>query len=130
MAYLSLSECHINWPTLATCTNQCCFVSIDDIIKYSRNVVEHLYHLRLVFERLSEAGMKTKLDDGKQNSMTYSSESEDSEHSLAGGVIQYIYYIFSILVFSLHAVEGYIRHIRAEFYSILFSYFIFFYCNL
>ena len=63
--------------------------------------------------------MKIKPDDGKQNSMTYSSKSEDSEHSLAGGVIQYIYYIFSILVSSLHAVEAYIRHIRAEFHSIL-----------
>ena len=63
--------------------------------------------------------MKIKPDDGKQNSMTYSSESEDLEHSLAGGVIQYIYYIFSILVSSLHAVEAYIRHIRAEFYFIL-----------
>ena len=71
-----------------------------------------------------------KPDDDKQKSMTYSSEFEDSEHSLAGGVIQYIYYIFSILVFSLHAVEAYIRHIRAEFYSILFNYFIFFYCSL
>ena len=85
---------------------------------YSRNAVDHIYHLRLVSERLSEAGMKIKPDDGKQNSMTYSSESEDSEHSLAGGVIQYIYYIFSILVSSLHAVEAYIRHIRAEFYFI------------
>ena len=76
--------------------------------------------------------MKIKQGDGKQNSMTYSSESEDSEHGLAGGVIQYIYYIFSIglLVSSLHAVEAYIRHKRAEFYSILFYYFIFFYCNL
>ena len=58
--------------------------------------------------------------------MTYSSESEASVHSLAGGVIQYIYYIFSILVSSLHVVEAYIRHIRAEFYSILFYYFFFF----
>ena len=66
--------------------------------------------LVLVSERLSEAGMKIKPDDGKQNSLTYSSESEDSEHSLAGGVIQYIYYIFSILVSSLHAVEAYIRN--------------------
>ena len=87
---------------------------------YSRNAVEHINHLRLVSERLSEAGMKTKPGDGKQNSMTYSSESEDSEHSLAGGVIQYIYYIFSILVSSLHAVEAYIRNISAEFYSIFF----------
>ena len=68
--------------------------------------------------------MKIKPDDGKKNSMTYSTESEDSE--LAGGVIQYIYYIFRILVSSLHAMEAYIRHIRAEFYSILFYYFIFF----
>ena len=81
---------------------------------------------RLVSERLNEAGMKIKPDDVKQNSMTYSSESEDSEHSLVGGVIQYIYYFFSILVFSLHAVEAYIRHIRAELYSFLFYYFIFF----
>ena len=76
--------------------------------------------------------MKIKPNDGKQ---TYSLESEDSEHSLAGGVIQYIYYIFSILVSSLHAVEAYIRFIHAEFYSILFYhlyllFFIFFYCNL
>ena len=89
------------------------------------------HHPRLISERLSEAGMKIKPDDGKQKSMTYSSESDDSEHSLAGGVIQYIYYIFSILVSSLHAVEAYIRHIHAEFYSILFYYcIIFFYCNL
>ena len=54
--------------------------------------------------------MKIKPDDGKQKSMTYLSESEDSEHSLAGGVIQYICYIFSILVSSLHAVKAYIRH--------------------
>ena len=88
------------------------------MIIYSRNAVEHIYHLRLVSEKLSEAGMKIKPDDGKQKSMTYSSESEDSEHILAGGVIQYIYYIFSILVSSLHAVEAYRRHTRAEFYSI------------
>ena len=112
--------------TVATRTDECCFVSIDDIIIYSKNAVEHIYHLRLVSERLSVAGMKIKPDDGKQNSMAYSLESEDSEHSLAGGVIQYRYYIFSILVSSLHAVEAYIRHIRAEFYSILFYYFIFF----
>ena len=104
--------------------DKCCFVSIDDIIIYSRNAVEHIYHLRLVSERLSKAGMKIKPDDGKQKSMTYLSESEDSEHSLAGGVIQYIYYIFSILVSSLHAVEAYIRHIRAEFYFILFYFII------
>ena len=113
--------------------DQCCFVYIDDIILYSINAFEHIYHLRLVSERLSESGMKIKPDDGEQNSMTYSSESEGSEHSLARGVIQYIYYIFSILVSSLHAVEAYIRHrpIRAEFYSILLFYFIlFFYCNL
>ena len=116
--------------TGATWIDQCCFVSIDDIIIYSRNAVEHFYHLRLVSERLNETGMKIKPDDVKQNSMTYLSESEDSEHSLAGGVIQYIYYIFSILVFSLHTVEAYIRHICAELCSILFYYFIFFYCNL
>ena len=68
--------------------------------------------------------MKIKPDDGKQKSMTYLSESEDTEHSLAGGVFQYIYYIFSILVSSLHAVEAYIRHIRAEFYFIILYFFI------
>ena len=57
--------------------------------------------------------------------MTYSSESEDSAHSLAEGVVQYIYFIFSILVSSLHALEAYIRHIRAEFYSILLFYIFF-----
>ena len=128
MANASVSS-YAPW-TGATWTDQCFFVSIDDIIIYSRNAVEHIYHLRLVSERLNEAGMKIKPDDVKQNSMTYSSESEDSEHSLAGGVIQYIYYVFSILVFSLHVVEAYIRHIRVEMYSILFYYFIFFYWNL
>ena len=49
--------------TGATWTDQCCFVSIDDIIIYSRHAVEHIYHLRLVSERLSEAGMKIKPDD-------------------------------------------------------------------
>ena len=77
-----------------------CFVYIDYLIIYSRNAAEHNYHLRLVTGRLSEAGIKIKPDDGKQKSMTYSSKSEDSEHSLAGGVIQYIYIIFSIPVFS------------------------------
>ena len=99
---------------------------LESAIICSRNAVEHIYHLRLVSERLSEAGMKIKPDDDKQKSMACSSESEDSENSLTGGVIQYIYYIFSIIVSPLHAVEAYIRHIRAEFYSILFYYFIFF----
>ena len=85
MANASASS-YASW-TGATWTDQCCFVSIDDIIIYSRNVVEHIYHLRLVSERLNEAGMKIKPDDVKQNSLTYSSESEDSEHSPAGGVI-------------------------------------------
>ena len=65
-------------------------------------------------ERLSETGMKIKPDNGKQKSMTNSSESEDSERSLAGGVIQNIFYIFSILVSSLYAAKAYIRHIHAE----------------
>ena len=133
LAYASASS-NAPWTgatwTGATWTDQCCFVSIDDIIIYSRNAFKHIYHLRLVSEKLSEAGMRIKPDDGKQKSMTYLSESEDLKHSLEGGVIQYIYYIFSNLVSSLHAVEAYIRHIRAEFYSILFYYFIFFYCNL
>ena len=126
---LANASASVNAPwTGATWTDQCCLVSIDDIIIYSRNAVEHIYHFRLVSKRLSEAGMNIKADDGKQKSMTYSSESEDSEHSLTGGSIhiQYIYYISSILFSSLHAVEPYIRHIRAEFYSILFCYFIFF----
>ena len=74
--------------TGATWTDQCCFVYIDDIIIYSRNAVELIYHLRLVSERLSKAGIKIKPADGKRKSMTYSSETEASKHSLAGGVIQ------------------------------------------
>ena len=74
--------------------------------------------------------MKIKPDDGIQNSMTYSLESEDSEHTLAGGVIQYIYYIFSIFVYSLHAVEAYIRHIRADVYSILFYFIIIYFSSV
>ena len=50
----------------ATWTDQCCFVSINDIIIYSRNAAEHM----LVSERLSEACMKIKPDNGKQKSMT------------------------------------------------------------
>ena len=68
---------------------QCIFVSIDDIIIYSRNAVEHIYHLRLVSERLSEAGIKIKPADGKQKSMTYSSETEASEHSLVIVIYSY-----------------------------------------
>ena len=59
---------------------KCCFVYIDDVIIYIINAAEHIYHLRLVMRRLSDAGMKIKPDDGKQKNMTYSSESEDSEH--------------------------------------------------
>ena len=70
-----------------------CFVYIDDSIIYSRNA-GHVYHLWLIMGRLREDGMKIKPNDGKQKSMTYSSESEDSEHSLAGGVIQYTYFYF------------------------------------
>ena len=105
---------------MATWTDQCCFVSIDDIIIHNINAVEHIYHPRLVSERLSEAGMKIKPESGKQKSMTYSSASDDSEHSLAGGAIKYIYHIFSIFVSLLHTMEAYIRHIRAEFYFINF----------
>ena len=61
---------------------KCCFVYIDDIIIYSINAAEHIYHQRLVMGMLSEAAMKIKPDDGKQKSMTYSSESEDLEHSI------------------------------------------------
>ena len=77
-----------------------CFVYIDNIIIYSSNAAENIYHLRFVMERLSEAGIKP--DDGKQKSMTYSSKFDGSEHSLAGGVIQYIYFIFSIPFSSFH----------------------------
>ena len=66
----ALASFYAPW-TGATWTGQCCFVSIDDIIIYSRNAVQHIYHVRLVSERLSEAGMEIKSDDGKQNSMTY-----------------------------------------------------------
>ena len=80
------------------------------IIIYSRYADEHIYHLRLVTERLSKAGMKIKPDDGKQKSLIFSSESEDSEHSLAGGEIQYICFIVSIPVSSFHIqVEAYYR---------------------
>lgn len=33
-------------------------VYLDDIIVYSANAQEHLYHLRLVFERLEQYGLK------------------------------------------------------------------------
>ena len=85
--------------TGATWTDHCCFVFINDIIIYSRNAAEHIYHLRIVLERLSEAGMKIKPDDGKQKSMTYSLESEDSEHSLTRGVKSNTYIIFSVYLY-------------------------------
>ena len=77
-----------------TGADQCCFVSIDDIIIYGINAVEPIYYLRLVSERLIEAGIKIKPNNGKQNSMIYSSESEDSEHSLRCNPIHNI--IFSV----------------------------------
>ena len=43
---------------------------------------------------MSETGMEIKPDDGKQKSMIYSSGSEDSEHSLAGGIIQCMFPCF------------------------------------
>ena len=84
----------------------------------------------LVSERLSEAGMKITADDGKQKSMTYSSESEDSEHSLAGGVI--LIHILYCQYTCLLASRGgglYTTHTcRILFYFILLFYI--FYCNL
>ena len=40
--------------------SKCCFVYIDNIIIYSRNVTEHAYHLILVMDKLREAGLKLK----------------------------------------------------------------------
>ena len=112
----------------ATWTDQCCFVSIDDIIIYRRNAVKHIYHLRLVSERLSKAGMKIKPEDGKQKSMTYLSESEDSEHSLAGGVKSNTYIIFSVYL-SLRFTRW--RPIYGIYMlNFIIFYFIIFYCNL
>ena len=69
--------------------------------------------------------MKVKPDDGKQNSMTYSSETEDSEHSLAGGVIQYIiilYFQYTCLLAS-HGGGLYTTYTcRILFYFILLFY--------
>ena len=98
-------------------------------IIYSRNAVEHIYHLRFVSEMQSEAGMKIKPDDNKQESMTYLSESEDSEHSLAGGVIQYICYIFSTVNLSPHFTLWRPIYDIYVLNFILF-YFMFYYCNL
>ena len=39
---------------------RCCYVYIDDIVIYSRNLGEHVQHLRLVLERLRHFGLKVK----------------------------------------------------------------------
>ena len=101
---------------------------IDDIIIYSRNAVEHIHHLRLISERLSEAGMKIKPEDGKQKSMTYSSESEDSEHSLARGVKCNTYIIFSVYLSLRFTWWRPIYDIYML--NFIIFYFIIFYCNL
>ena len=38
----------------------CCFVYIDDISIYSRDTEEHAHHLKLVMDRLRQAGLKVK----------------------------------------------------------------------
>ena len=45
-----LGELHINW----------CIIYLDDIIVYSKMPEEHIKHLRGVFRKLSEAGLKLK----------------------------------------------------------------------
>ena len=37
---------------------KCCLIYVDDIICYSANMTDHLKHLKLIFERLKEAGLK------------------------------------------------------------------------
>ena len=39
---------------------RCCYMYIDDIVIYSRNLGEHVQHLRLVLERLRHFGLKVK----------------------------------------------------------------------
>ena len=72
--------------------------------------------------------MKIKPDDGKQNSMTYSSESEDSEHSLAGGVIQYIK--FSVYLSPRFMRWRPIYDIYMLNFILFYFIILFFYCNL
>ena len=74
-SYAPWTGCYLDW------SDKWCFVYIDDIIIYCRNAAEHIYHLGLVTKKLSEGGIKIKPDDGKQKSMTYLLEFEDSEHS-------------------------------------------------
>ena len=45
-----LGDLHLNW----------CIIYLDDIIVYSKMPEEHVKHLRGVFEKLSEAGLKLK----------------------------------------------------------------------
>ena len=39
---------------------QYCIIYLDDIIIFSKTPKEHLHHLRLVFQKISEAGLKLK----------------------------------------------------------------------
>ena len=46
--------------TLADLIGKCVFVHIDDILVFSKNDMDHIRHLQLVFDRLRNAGLKLK----------------------------------------------------------------------
>lgn len=47
---------------LAGWVNHFIMVYLDDVVIYSTNPKEHLYHLRLVFERIYEHGLRCNLE--------------------------------------------------------------------
>lgn len=48
--------------TLRGLVNKICMVYLDDIIIFSPNLIEHIKHLKLVFERLRQYNLKLQLD--------------------------------------------------------------------
>ena len=52
---------HLMQVVLSGLEWDCCFVYIDDILVASRSFDDHIRHLKLVFERLRQAGLRLKL---------------------------------------------------------------------
>ena len=65
---MSVSTCHLGSPTPPPLMESClgelhlqyCIIYLDDIIIFSKTPEEHLHQLKLVFQKILEAGLKLK----------------------------------------------------------------------